>query len=151
MSDGNGDDSSRPAAAESCKADLPTSAQEALETARDLIAMYQYQSQRCSADAVKIVTVARALLSALGWRGMESAPMDQVTIEVCGVMRVHRFDGCKFPVMPKDWRPDTPQSEWRLTGWRHVQAPSYQAAHAVDAEPPSHEVASTPNLPNGDT
>lgn len=44
------------------------------EAARDLIARYQFQSQRDSADAAKIAEVARALLAAdAAVRGMREA------------------------------------------------------------------------------
>jgi Lar family restriction alleviation protein len=68
------------------------------------------------------------------WRPIESSPKDGATVEVRGVMRVHHMRGCKFPIMPKDWRPDTPDTEWRLTDWREVGAPSSEQAAAVATE-----------------
>jgi hypothetical protein len=62
---------------------------------------------------------------------MEEAPDDGSTIEVRGTMLVHHMQGAKFAVMPRNWRPETPQTEWRLTDWRKVDTASEQT-QAVD-------------------
>ncbi len=64
------------------------------------------------------------------WQPIETAPKDGRTIELRGELLAHHMEGCKFSIMPGDWRPETPQTEWRLTGWREVAQPSDQQAHA---------------------
>lgn len=56
-----------------------------------------------------------------GWRPAWDAPRDGRTIEARAVMRVHHLRDCKFPIMPKNWRPDTPDTEWTITEWRPIQ------------------------------
>lgn len=70
------------------------------------------------------------------WKPIESAPKDGATVEVRGVMFAHRMPGAKFPIMPKDWRPDTPQTEWHITGWREVAPISSQASTMPLPSPP---------------
>ncbi len=57
-----------------------------------------------------------------GWRDIATAPKDGHTVEVRAVMRAHYMEGCRFALMPEDWRPDTPQTSWRMTGWREVES-----------------------------
>lgn len=65
------------------------------------------------------------------WHSLDSVPKKgSPTIEVRAVMRVHHMQGCKFPIMPRDWRPDTPDAEWRLTDWRIAKAEGGAAEEA---------------------
>lgn len=89
--------------------------------------------------------VARALLAASPspWRSMESAPKDGATIEVRGVMLVHYVQGAKFPTMPADWRPDTPQTRWHPTEWR-LPEPTSEGVASVPASEASHKPLPSP-------
>ncbi len=67
------------------------------------------------------------------WQPIETAPRDGTTIEVRGVMLVHYVQGAKFPTMPGDWRPDTPQTRWQPTEWREVaMAAEHQEAASTN-------------------
>lgn len=73
------------------------------------------------------------------WRDMESAPKDGTTIELCAVMPVHSVqrDGDSM------WRPETPQTQWRLTGWR-LPEPAAEGVASVPASEASHKPLPSP-------
>lgn len=56
----------------------------------------------------------------VGWQDIETAPDDGRTIEVRATILMHRIAGASFEFLPKDWRPDSPQSIWRFTHWREA-------------------------------
>jgi hypothetical protein len=80
------------------------------------------------------------------WRPIAEAPRDGTTVEVRGTMLVHYMQGAKFAIMPRDWRPETPQTEWHLTEWR-VALPSPPPA-AEDAKPSTERGEATPSPPS---
>ncbi len=80
-------------------------------------------------------TVARALLATpvlSNWRDIKTAPKDGTAVRVRGEMLVHHMPGAKFATMPKDWRPETPHTEWHLTEWQDVPSPPAEQTQAVD-------------------
>ncbi len=79
------------------------------------------------------------------WQPIETAPRDGRTIEMRGTMFVHHMQGAKFAIMPRDWRPETPQTEWRFTHWREAPPPSDVAV--IEVVRPMVGSDSTPKAP----
>lgn len=70
---------------------------------------------------------------------IEAAAKDGRTVLLRGEMLAHYMPGAKFSMMPAGWRPETPQTEWRLTGWREVTPSNDQAAVAQSPDAPKEE------------
>lgn len=89
-------------------------------------------------DARELMRAAITALEAAGmvvvprWNPMNDAPKDGRAIAVQAVIHVHHFEGARFDHMARNWRPDTPQSEWHLTGWREVEQQNEQMAASSD-------------------
>lgn len=67
------------------------------------------------------LAAAKAMIEHFTWQPIDTAPRNGTTIEIHATMRVHYFnDAAAIAPLPRNWRPDTPQSEWVLQGWRET-------------------------------
>lgn len=61
------------------------------------------------------------------WQPISTAPKNGRTVELRAEMLAHYILGAKFPMLQAGWRPETPQTEWRVTAWRETAPPGADA------------------------